>query len=809
MPKVPAKIIPASQILIVGDAPGALEELRLELFVGQPGELLAEMLHSVGIIKTGCSLSTVCKLRPPGNDIDAFIAMKIKERTSDHKEILGRFCLPPIHEGIKELWAEINALKPKVIVALGNTALWALTGNQGIGSWRGSYLKLLPQIGHQCLVIPTYSPTAILRNWEWRSVAIQDLRRVAAAVKELPVRPKWNFKIFPTCIEVLLYLKDLKLRLDLGPIKLACDIETIRRHTACIGIATSKVDAFCIPLFTKRNFYTLEQELDIIIALRSVLAHPNARVVGQNFLYDTQYFLREFFFIPSFARDTMFQQHVAFPGTPKSLDYLSSMYCDYHVYWKDDLKDYKNAPADDAKFFNYNCEDCCRTWEADASLQDVITSYGLHAPMNFQHEMFWNCLDAMIRGVKIDKTRRAEFSKTLRAEMAEREARFISYLGHSLNPRSPKQMHTLFYYDFGFKPVLNRSTHKATLDDKALSTIAKREPLMWPLIEAIQEYRSLGVFASTFVEAPLDIDDRMRTAYNPASVETFRLSSSENAFGSGTNLQNVPKGDDPDEREPGQLVLPNVRTIFVPDPGFTFFDMDLDRADLQVVVWEADDADLKLALRMNVDLHCYSACDVFDIKGIPVDELINTHPNYKEHRGRIGESRRQKTKAGVHAVDYFCQARTLAIALGVTTLEAQRFIDKWLGAHPGIKAWHNRTIASLTATRSVSNKFGYRRLYFDRPETVLPEALAWVPQSTVACVINRAWNTIRKTLSPKQIAYVLLQVHDSLAGQFPTARKAEAISLLLEATRIVIPYDDPLIIPASIKTSEISWGDCE
>jgi hypothetical protein len=43
--------------------------------------------------------------------------------------------------------------------------------------------------------------------------------------------------------------------------------------------------------------------------------------------------------------------------------------------------------------------------------------------------------------------------------------------------------------------------------------------------------------------------------------------------------------------------LPNVRKLFIPDPGKMIFDADLSGADLYVVVWEADDAGLKKALR--------------------------------------------------------------------------------------------------------------------------------------------------------------------------------------------------------------------
>jgi hypothetical protein len=55
---------------------------------------------------------------------------------------------------------------------------------------------------------------------------------------------------------------------------------------------------------------------------------------------------------------------------------------------------------------------------------------------------------------------------------------------------------------------------------------------------------------------------------------------------------------------------------------------------------------------------------------------------------------------------------------------------------------------------------------------------------------------------------VLIQVHDSLVGQFLTAKTDECKLRIAEASRIIIPYDDPLIIPTGMKTSLLSWGDC-
>ena len=108
----------------------------------------------------------------------------------------------------------------------------------------------------------------------------------------------------------------------------------------------------------------------------------------------------------------------------------------------------------------------------------------------------------------------------------------------------------------------------------------------------------------------------------------------------------------------------------------------------------------------------------------------------------------------------------------------------------------------------VQNVFGYRQYFFDRIEgTVFNQAAAWIPQSTVACLINRAYVAIDRDLKEVDI---LLQVHDSLAGQYPTHLGDWMKRQIIAKAEIELPYPgDPLTIPVGIKTSPISWGDCK
>jgi hypothetical protein len=55
---------------------------------------------------------------------------------------------------------------------------------------------------------------------------------------------------------------------------------------------------------------------------------------------------------------------------------------------------------------------------------------------------------------------------------------------------------------------------------------------------------------------------------------------------------------------------------------------------------------------------------------------------------------------------------------------------------------------------------------------------------------------------------ILLQVHDSLMGQFESVHGAWALRRIVEESQIAIPYPDPLVIPVGIVSSKESWGKC-
>jgi DNA polymerase I-like protein with 3'-5' exonuclease and polymerase domains len=338
--------------------------------------------------------------------------------------------------------------------------------------------------------------------------------------------------------------------------KISSDIETRKGHIACIALAWDKLSAICIPfmLATEPYYYWSEEEEIIILGLLlKILDHPKVEIVGQNYLYDDQYTTLHWYTPTRVKNDTMIKHHVCWPGTPKGLAYLASMYNKYHCFWKDESKNWDPKVGED-QLWVYNCKDAVATYEVDDELDELIDILNLRPQYDFQMRQWYMIRDMMLHGILIDKQRRVEAAFELSEELDLHQEYLDKLIPEDVYPRnpklvswtrSPKQMMELFYDILGQKVIKLKG--KPTTNDNALETIAAREPLLEPIITSLRELRSLGVFFNTYAKAKLDPDGMMRCSYDPSGTETYRWNSKKNAFDRGANLQNIPIGNDPDE----------------------------------------------------------------------------------------------------------------------------------------------------------------------------------------------------------------------------------------------------------------------
>jgi len=529
---------PSSPIWIIGEAPGPEEIARRQPFIGSSGRELTHMLNEVGINRNHCFLSNVADRLEKEYKLKATKAKELGIVKVD-----GLYPTRNASEGRERIREFAAKHKPSLIIALGNLSLWALTGEQGITKWRGSIID--SKFGK---VIPTFNPAGVMRNWAWRWLSVQDLRRAKRESKFPEVRkPPWEFTIRPSVDQVLGFLEGLHDQV------VATDIETRGGQISCVGIATSKLHATCIPFMSiekPEGYWSKEEELLITLKLHEVLTRGDVGSIFHNGLYDVQYFCKQWGYAPVVAADTMLMQHAAYSGLRKALDFVSSLYCEYYCFWKDEGRKWNPRTTSEDQYWTYNCTDCTYTYECWEELTIILGKLDLVEQYEFLLSLFHPVLKMMLRGTRID----LEYKNRLKGELLQgivtRTNWMEEVLGHPFNPDSTGangDMQRLFYDDFGVAPIFNRKTKARTLDDEALKKVKSRNPLLGPLIETIEEYRSLRVFRSLYAEARLSEDSRIRSSFNITGAETYRFSSSKDAFGTGANLENISAGREEEE----------------------------------------------------------------------------------------------------------------------------------------------------------------------------------------------------------------------------------------------------------------------
>ncbi len=156
---------PESKILVIGEGPGADEDATGRPFVGRSGKLLDKILEACGFNRVEhVFIANIVKCRPPNNR-----APKPEERSS---------CMPYLEK-------QIEMLDPKIIILLGATALNTLVDPDAkITKVRGTWMTW-----NNRLVMPTFHPSALLRNPNLKKDSWEDFKKVVSKYREL-VNPK-------------------------------------------------------------------------------------------------------------------------------------------------------------------------------------------------------------------------------------------------------------------------------------------------------------------------------------------------------------------------------------------------------------------------------------------------------------------------------------------------------------------------------------------------------------------------------------------------------------------------------------------
>lgn len=274
------------------------------------------------------------------------------------------------------------------------------------------------------------------------------------------------------------------------------------------------------------------------------------------------------------------------------------------------------------------------------------------------------------------------------------------------------------------------------------------------------------------------IKDRLTCAYSVPGTDTFRLASRK-LFGSiGTNLQNP---------------TDSVMRCVVPDDGCVFLQADEDSAEARIVAMEARPGRFRWLIDAGIKPHSYMALQIFTDrfrKDQPATRYKNVdprtfaaYPECKELLTTIKDhpSEYHLGKLCIHAFNYDMGPRTFQLnvltksegAIVLKYAQAKEFKGIHKETFPEIYEWHGEVQGKLGADRCLRNLFGYPRV-FSRlwDDSLLRQAYAFIPQSTVGTITNLAYTELFYRIRKEKLPWTLLNnKHDSLLLQVPATKE--------------------------------------
>lgn len=372
-------------------------------------------------------------------------------------------------------------------------------------------------------------------------------------------------------------------------------------------------------------------------------------------------------------------------------------------------------------------------------------------------------------GVALDLEYLQNFSHELSSELARLETEIYALAGHGFNINSTQQLQKVLFEEIGLKPKNKTKTGFST-DAAVLESLREEHEIIGKLLE----YRHISKLRSTYVDAlPSQIskrDGRLHGDFNQTVTSTGRLSSSN------PNLQNIPIRTEIGRR---------IRRAFIAAPGCSLISADYSQIELRLLAHMCEDETLIDAFEKNQDIHARTAGEIYEI---PIEDVTSDIR-------RVG-------KTINFALVYQQGAYSTGLDLGISTKEAQGFIDKYFARYPKVQGFLQSTIEEARS-KSYARTIWGRRRYFthlhDRNDNVRKadeRAACNAPiQGSAADLIKLAMIRLDKELKAgNSNARLTMQVHDELVLEVPD-HEIDATKAILERA---MTLDQPLKVPLKV-----------
>lgn len=381
-------------------------------------------------------------------------------------------------------------------------------------------------------------------------------------------------------------------------------------------------------------------------------------------------------------------------------------------------------------------------------------------------------------GIRIDRQAFATFAGEVNARLDALTARMRHEAGVDFNVRSSQQLADVLYNRLGLKAPGKTPGGAASTSAEVLERLAGKHPL----VDSILEFRKLEKLRSTYLE-PLpglaDGADRVHTTFNQMATATGRLSSS------APNLQNIPARGELGKR---------MRSLFTATPGNVLASADYSQIELRVLAHFSRDEALMAAFREGQDIHSRTAAILFD-----------------KPQDAVTQAERRQAKTINFGLLYGMGPQKLGRELGLTLNEAKDFIARYFERMQGLKEYYQSVVDQATQSGYVTTLAGRRRLLPDirsrnnqLQSQARRQAVNTVIQGSAADIIKMAMLAVAGDAKLAALgARLILQVHDELVMEVPSANGREAGLRLSGLMTGVVKLDVPLAADLGVAPD---WG---
>lgn len=764
------------RIAVVGEAPGPYEVEDGKPFTGGSGRLLWSALHRVGLSRADFFVGNVSQSPVVGDD------------DKPERNLKRTWKSQAVQDGLEQLRKDIETHDPICILLLGGLALKAAFPKEDykITNWRGSILQAAPDsIFAGRKVIPTIHPASVMRLWEDWPLFCFDLERFKEECGTATISHEhrnYQLDVSPDlAIQLLQAITDVK-----SPV--ALDIEGGIQGMSCVSFAQSRDSAFIVPLAT----YGDQDKKRVLRALHRFLASSTPKVL-QNSLYDN--FVLSWTYkspIRNVVWDTMLSGWEIYPELPKGLDTQASIWT-RHPYYK-----MGRNSTDNRTLHAYCCTDSALTYEIyEKHRQYFRGRNAAYGHFKFNMSLLPALLYMEQSGINYDRQLATSLLDETRRELATIQSRIDGYLKSvwekhgsrgpapaSLNVNSPKQVCQVLYDRLPYpkqhpKKGLERDTTRVTANVDALLDLRKKyNSEEDQILEDILQYRKYDGLRET-LEITTDKDGRVRCGYNVVGTDTGRLSCYTSPTGSGANLTTITK---------------KLRRLYLPDPGYWFFQCDLSGADGWTVAAHcARHGDETMLLDYHYGIKPAKVIVLMLRQGKEVNRLtreelkalcktLKTDDHEPDFPVYFASKRVQHgTNYGLGTAtmsdqilkdSYKYVGKTLVIAKH----ECQVLQDLYLTRYPGVPMWQRWVRDQIDKDAQLSSASGHTRRFFGRykDHQTYRAAYSQEPQANTTYVTNLAlyklWTDKSNRIPSDQ---AVRSIHESRHGTFSSEKQGD------------------------------------